>query len=83
MKKIEEEEIASHHMLEEEKLKIEEEKKMNTATATLSKEEANMTDNAPTDDAPEEELRGVNKKNREKGGMKDNVTHSNINNHLI
>ena len=41
-----------------------------------------MTANAPTADESEEELRGVNEKNKEKEGMKDNVTHSNINDHL-
>ena len=38
--------------------------------------------NATTDDASEEKLRGGNEKNQEKGGMKDNVTYSNINDHL-
>ena len=41
-----------------------------------------MRANAPTADTSEEEVRGRNKKNQEKGGMKDNVTHSNINDHL-
>ena len=41
-----------------------------------------MTANSPTTDASEEDVRGRNKKNQEKGGMKDNVTHSNINKHL-
>ena len=41
-------------MLEEEKLKIQEEKMMKAAAATESKEEAKMTENAPNADASEE-----------------------------
>ena len=41
-----------------------------------------MTANAPTADASQKEVNGGNKKNQEKGVMKDNVTHININGHL-
>ena len=47
-------------MLEEERLKIDEDNNMKVAAATPSKEEAKMTENAPTDYASEEEVRGVN-----------------------
>ena len=68
-------------MLDEEKLKRKEEKKKKTAADTASKEETKMTANAPISDASEEEVRGRNSKNQEKEGIKDNVSHSNINNH--
>ena len=41
-----------------------------------------MSTNVPTADASEEEVSRVNDKNEDKEGMKDNVTPSNINNHL-
>ena len=41
-----------------------------------------MIANAPTPYTLEEEVRGGNKNNQEKVGMKYNVTHSNINDHL-
>ena len=71
-------------MLEEEKLKRKEykNKKKKAAADTASKEETKRTANAPTADALEEEVRGGNEKNQEKEGMRDNVSHSNINNHL-
>ena len=55
---------------------------MKAAAATESKEELKMTVNAPTDDASEQEVKGGNQKNQEKVGMKNNVTCSNINEHL-
>ena len=82
MKEKEEEYISAHHMLEEEKLKIKEEKKKKAAAAAASKEETKRTANAPTADASEEEVRGGNENNQEKEGMKDNVTHRKINDHL-
>ena len=82
MKLKQEEDISSQRMLQEEILKREDEKKMKSVAATASKKEAKMTVNAPTSDAQEEEVRGGNENNQDKGGMKDNVTHSNINNHL-
>ena len=54
---------------------------MKAAAAADSKEEANMTANAPTADASDQEVRGGNEKNQEKGGIKDIVTHSSINEH--
>ena len=69
-------------MLEEEKLKINEDKEKKAAADTTSREEAKRTTNAPTADASEKEVRGENEKNQEKRGMKDNVTHSNINDHM-
>ena len=68
--------------MEEEKLKRKEEKKKKAVADTVSKEETKRTANAPTADASEEEVRGVNEKNKDNEGMKDNVTHSNIKNHL-
>ena len=68
-------------MLEEEKLKRKQDKKKKAAADTASKEETKRTANAPTADALEEEVRGGNEKNQEKEGMRDNVSHSNINNH--
>ena len=50
-------------MLEEWKLKIKEDKKKKATANTVSKEEAKMKANAPTSDASEEEVRGVNEKN--------------------
>ena len=50
--------------------------------ATASKGEAKRTAKAPTSDASEEEVMGVNYNNQEKLGMKDNVTRSNINDHM-
>ena len=69
-------------MLEEDKLKIKEEKKKKAAADTASKEEKKRTVNVPTADASEEEVSGGIKKNQENEGVKYNVTHSNINNHL-
>ena len=69
-------------MLEEQKLKIKDDKKKEAAADTASKEETKRTENAPTSDASEEEVRGGNDKNQEKKVMNDNVTNSNINNHL-
>ena len=63
MKEKEEEDIAAHRMLEEDKLKIKEDKKKKATANTVSKEEAKMKANAPTSDASEEEVRGVNEKN--------------------
>ena len=65
-------------MLEEEKLKRKGEKKKKAAAATASKKEAKRTANEPTSDALEEEVKGVNDRNQDKGGMKNNVTHSKI-----
>ena len=50
--------------------------------ATASKGGAKRTAKAPTSDASEEEVMGVNYNNQEKLGMKDNVTRSNINDHM-
>ena len=55
---------------------------MKAAATTASKEKLNMTANAPTADAQEEKVRGGNDNNQEKVGMKDNLTHSNINDHM-
>ena len=38
--------------------------------------------NAPTADASDEEVRGLKEKKYYKEGMKDNLTHSNINDHM-
>ena len=76
-KEKEEEDITAHHMLQG-KLKRKEKNKEKVAAATLSKEEAKMTENAPTDYALEEEVRGV----KEKKIIKDNLTHSRINDHM-
>ena len=82
MKEKEEKDITAQCMLEEENLKRVEDKKMKAVATIASKEEANMTANAPTADVLEEEVRGGNENNQETGGMKDNGTHSNINNHM-
>ena len=55
---------------------------MKASASTNSKEKVDITVNAPTDDAPEEELNAGVKKNQQKVGMNNNVTHSNINNHI-
>ena len=82
MKEKEEEDIAAHRMLQEEKFKIKEEKKEKAAADTVSKEGTKRTANAPTSEALEEEVRGGDEKNQRKEGIKDNVTHSNMNDHL-
>ena len=69
-------------MLEEEKLKRKEDKKKKVAASTASKEGAERTANTPTADASEEEVREENEKNQEKEGTRDNLTHSNINDHM-
>ena len=55
---------------------------MKAAASTASKDKSKITVNAPTADALDEEVKGGNNNNQEKGGMKYNVTHSNINYHL-
>ena len=54
MKEKEEEDISAQRMLEEEKLKIEEEKNIKAAADTPSKEKSKMTVNAKTADASKE-----------------------------
>ena len=76
------EDIALHSMLEENKVKRKQDKKKEAEATTASKEEAKRISNAPTADAPEEEVRGENDKNQEKEGTRDNLTQSNINDHL-
>ena len=59
-----------------------EEEKIKAAVAIASKEGAKMISNASTDDVSEEEVRGEGQKNQHKGGTKDDVTHSDVNDHL-
>ena len=81
MKGKEEEDIAAHLMLEEQNIKRKEDNKKKAAADTASKEETKRTANSPTADALDEEVREGNDDNQQKEGMKDNVSHSNINNH--
>ena len=82
MREKEKEDNASHCMLEEDKFKRKEDKNKKAAAATASKEEAKRIANAPASVESEEKARGENKKSQEKEGLKDNVTHININDHL-
>ena len=69
-------------MLEEKELKRKEEKKKNSVADTSSKEKTKSTSNAPTTDSLEEEVRWRNENNKEKEGIKDNVSHTKINNQM-